>query len=57
MLTVILFGPLSLGDNGTCSSPKPSRIKWKLNEVTPGAIAFTAILVCTISLNNIVYTH
>ena len=44
-LKVILFGPSSLSDNGTHSGPKPAGVKWKLNEVTPGAIAFAAVLV------------
>ncbi|KAF9642036.1 hypothetical protein BDM02DRAFT_3080219, partial [Thelephora ganbajun] len=45
VLKVILFGPSSLADSGMHSGPKPAGIKWKLCEVTPGAIALAAILV------------
>ena len=46
MLKVILFGPSSIkGVDGKTSGPKPAGIRWGLREVTPGAIAFAAILV------------
>ena len=56
VLKVILFGPSSLAGNGTHSGPKPCGIKWRLNEVTPGAIAFAAIVVSTSPLK-IYYAH
>jgi hypothetical protein len=49
VLKVLLFGPSSLqvqeDGNGKTSGPKPAWIKWGLRMVTPGAIAFAAILV------------
>ena len=47
VLQVILFGPSSLqgGYTGKASGPKPAGAKWGLRKITPGAIAFAAILV------------
>ena len=56
VLKVILFGPLSLGDGGTQSGPKPAGIKWNLSKITPGAIAFAAILVSVPSLSGVFST-
>ena len=45
-LKVVLFGPSSLQENARkTSGPKPAGIRWELREVTPGAIAFAAIMV------------
>lgn len=44
MLKSILFGPSSLG-TGKYSGPKPQGIVWGVNSVTPGSIAFVAVLV------------
>ena len=42
----MLFGPSSLGENATSrSGPKALGTVWQVSEVTPGAIAFAAILV------------
>jgi hypothetical protein len=48
VLRVILFGPSTLevsNDTGKKPGPAPAGKKWKLREITPGAIAFAAILV------------
>ena len=46
VLKVVLFGPSSLhGVAGKASGPKAAGIKWGLREVTPGAIAFAAVMV------------
>lgn len=42
----MLFGPSSLEEgDGKTSGPKPKGTRWGIREVTPGAIAFAAILV------------
>jgi len=38
----MLFGPVSLTDDKPHSGPKPYGVKWKLTEITPGAIALAA---------------
>ena len=46
VLKVVLLGPSSLqGVAGKSSGPKAAGIKWGLREVTPGAIAFAAVMV------------
>lgn len=58
ILKVILFGATSLAPiDGKNSGPKPAGIRWGLNEVTPGAIAFAAILVSIHSLDDPFYSH
>jgi hypothetical protein len=42
----VLFGPSSLQEgSGKRSGPKSAGTKWEIREVTPGAIAFAAIMV------------
>ena len=38
--------------NGTHSGPKPAGIRWRLGEVTPGAIALAAVLVSIASVRD-----
>jgi hypothetical protein len=56
ILKVVLFGPSSLHENpGKISGPKPAGIRWGLREVTPGAIAFAAIMVSVPLVDHILF--
>ena len=44
ILKVVLFGPSSLSGKKS-SGPRPYGVRWGLQEVTPGMIAFAAIIV------------
>ncbi|KAK0218428.1 hypothetical protein EDD85DRAFT_797558 [Armillaria nabsnona] len=46
ILTVTLFGSASLRESKAIKKKPTNRILWGMNEVTPGAIAFAAIMAC-----------
>ena len=46
----MLFGPSSLDEVPSKSGRKPLGTRWKIREVTPGAIALAAILVSIFSI-------